>query len=114
MEHQYEVIVGNIGTVYGGANEPEAYSTYETYVGLSTLGAGRASGEEVALFCDSELIKEYAPPAQTLLSRRRRVLASRFWELMEPTPEARGKMIDRLLQYVSTKELAEIVKEMEK
>jgi hypothetical protein len=33
---------------------------------------------------------------------------------MEPTPEARGKMIDRLLQYVSTKELAEIVKEMEK
>lgn len=50
---RYEVIVGNIGTVYAGPNRTEALETYKTYVDTSTR-PGRAEGE-VSFMVDGEL-----------------------------------------------------------
>lgn len=57
----YEVIVGNIGTVYRGSDSHLAYIEYEEAVGASQSGYGRAAGEPVTLFEDGEVIKEHAP-----------------------------------------------------
>lgn len=50
---QYEVIVGNIGTVYVGSDRTKALEAYNTYVDTSTR-PGRAEGE-VSFFIDGEL-----------------------------------------------------------
>jgi hypothetical protein len=55
----YEVIVGNIGTVYSGASKAEAEKTYRTYVQQSKAGYGRASGEDVTLMVDGEIAREH-------------------------------------------------------
>jgi hypothetical protein len=59
MKTQYEVIVGNIGTVYSGSNGFEATKTYNQYIGQSKAPHGRASGETVTLFKNDEPYKEY-------------------------------------------------------
>lgn len=66
-EINYEVIVGNIGTVYIGKGIKCALATYETYKKQSEEGYGRASYESVFLvekrlgdeFMSNEIIKEY-------------------------------------------------------
>lgn len=58
---QYELIVGNIGTVYSGTNGFEAFKRFQTYVGQSKSGVGRAGGESVVLMVDGEIQKEYQP-----------------------------------------------------
>lgn len=55
----YEVIVGNIGTVYSGNIIAEATRKYTTYVQQSRSGRGRAGGESVILMKDGEPIKEH-------------------------------------------------------
>lgn len=55
----YEVVVGNIGTVYTGTNPVEAILTYSKYKEYSRTQYGRASGEDVHLFLDSEILSEY-------------------------------------------------------
>lgn len=57
---EYEVIVGNIGCVYRGADRSDAFNHYNAYVDLSVDGVGRAAGEPVTLMEDGEPIKEYA------------------------------------------------------
>jgi hypothetical protein len=57
--HDYEVVVGNIGSVYSGRNGFEANKTYSTYVGQSKNGYGRAAGESVTLYKDGEITKEH-------------------------------------------------------
>lgn len=52
----YDVIVGNVGTVYSGSDEAEARSKFDSYVGVSR---GRAAGEDVTLMRDGESIAEY-------------------------------------------------------
>lgn len=54
-----ELIVSNVGTVYGGGNKPLALAKYEAYVGISKSGVGRAGNEDVTLFEDDEIIKEH-------------------------------------------------------
>lgn len=49
-EDDYEVVVGNIGTVYLGKNQDEADQAYNEYATQSATGYGRAGGEEVTLF----------------------------------------------------------------
>jgi len=58
-EPEWEVIVGNIGTVYSGPDEELAKIKYESYVEDSGLNSGRAAGENVVLMCDGEIVQEY-------------------------------------------------------
>lgn len=59
IKSEYEVIVGNIGTVYSGPNSKIARKTFSTYVKQSKTGYGRAGGEDVTLMKDREIIKEH-------------------------------------------------------
>jgi len=57
-EGAFEVIVGNIGTVYSGPDEAEARKTYREYCEQSNQ-SGRASGEDVTLLSHGEPIEEF-------------------------------------------------------
>lgn len=54
----YQIVVGNIGTI-NCENRKEAFRRFHIYKGYSKHGYGRAAGEDVALFCDGEIAKEY-------------------------------------------------------
>lgn len=55
----YEVIVGNIGTVYSGGSSIEANQIFLEYRKDSREGIGRAAGEDVTVMCDGEIKYEY-------------------------------------------------------
>jgi len=55
----WEVVVGNVGTVYSGTNGAEARKTFLVYRKQSRTGQGRAAGEEVTLFKDGEPVESY-------------------------------------------------------
>lgn len=56
---RYQVVVGNIGTVYDGTNKVEALKDFEEYKEQSESDVGRAGGENVVLFENDEPIKEF-------------------------------------------------------
>lgn len=60
MAGKCSVLVGNIGTVFEG-DMGEAIKVYEDYVEISKMPHGRAAGEEVILFCGSNIEREYYP-----------------------------------------------------
>jgi hypothetical protein len=60
----YEVIVGNVGSVYSGPDKSQAEETYDRYVEISNSLLGRAGGEEVTLMVDGEIDKEHVPTIQ--------------------------------------------------
>ena len=47
--NRFEVIVGNIGSVYSGTSEISALLAYGEYVNQSTTNYGRAADESVIL-----------------------------------------------------------------
>jgi hypothetical protein len=55
----YTVIAGNIGTVCETYSHKIAEQTYQLYVDYSNRGYGRVSGEDVILFRDRDVVKEY-------------------------------------------------------
>ena len=55
----YQVVVGNVGTVYDGDSYNDAMHAYGDYRQQSMDGIGRAAGESVTLFNDGEIEKEY-------------------------------------------------------
>jgi len=57
--YRYEVIVGNIGTVYRGNNHKKAVAIYREYAEQSRIGYGRAAGETVTLFSGGEPLLEH-------------------------------------------------------
>lgn len=57
--YQYQVVVGNIGTVYDGPNVIEARMAYSSYVKQSTENYGRAAGESVTMFLNGEVRREH-------------------------------------------------------
>ena len=57
MAH-YEVIAGNIGSVYAGESMEAAFQTYNIYAKDSRDGYGRAAGEQVTLLRDGEILRE--------------------------------------------------------
>lgn len=59
MNPKFEVIVGNIGTVYSGNNYMQAQTKYSAYVKQSREEYGRAAGETVTLFHNGEIRSEY-------------------------------------------------------
>jgi hypothetical protein len=58
---EYQVVVGNIGTVYDGPDVIQATLHYENYVKQSKSGYGKASSEPVTLMQDGEPIREHVP-----------------------------------------------------
>ena len=57
--HHYEVIIGNIGTVYDGEDKVEALKHYTEYVEQSKSGHGRAGHEPVTLMLNGEISQEH-------------------------------------------------------
>jgi hypothetical protein len=55
----YEVIVGNIGSVYNGPNRVEANRVFGEYKRQSKINYGRAAGEDVVLMTNGEPTKEF-------------------------------------------------------
>ena len=56
----YEVIVGNVGSVYHGKSRTTALATYESYVVISREHVGaRCYGEVVTLLVDGEIEQEH-------------------------------------------------------
>ena len=55
----YEVLVGNIGTVYSGGCHRFADEHFTEYVRQSKTGNGRAGGEDVTILRNGEPITEY-------------------------------------------------------
>jgi hypothetical protein len=55
----YEVIVGNVGTVYRGDKLGLAIKAFTEYVKKSKSDVGRASGESVVLMVDGEPMREH-------------------------------------------------------
>lgn len=60
-DHKYQVIVGNIGTVYTGSNKTVASGIFDEYSTQSKRKIGRAAGEAVTLLGDGHIDKEYTP-----------------------------------------------------
>lgn len=59
MTAMYAVVVGNVGMVYSGDDCKTAHTTYSEYVKYSKAGHGRASGENVTMFHNGEIQKEF-------------------------------------------------------
>ncbi len=57
--NRYEVIVGNIGTVYDGPRLTEARKAFAEYVSQSKTNYGRAGGEDVNVLKNGELLKTF-------------------------------------------------------
>lgn len=64
MNALYEVYVGNVGCAHRGHDGLIALGEFDMWVEISKSTNGRASGEEVSLFKDGELIKDYIPDNQ--------------------------------------------------
>ena len=56
---EYQVIVGNIGTVYQGNNHEVARLVYLDYCELADKGYGRAAGECVTLMRGDEIVTQH-------------------------------------------------------
>lgn len=67
MKHNYQVVVGNVGTM-DYTNKKLATDCYKTYVTLSMKGETRAANEPVTLFKDGEIIEEYTPKPVNLIA----------------------------------------------
>ena len=52
----WQVVVGNVGTVYSGDSETVARDKYRVYVDQSLHGSGRAGGEPVHLLHNGEVV----------------------------------------------------------
>lgn len=72
---EYQVVVGNVGTVYNGDDREEAERVFHTYreASVSQEVASRASGEPVTLFCDGEIEREHNPREYVVLLTKARL-----------------------------------------
>lgn len=62
---EYRVVVSNVGTIYRGLNRSSALREYDESVAISKSGtSGRWHDEEVTLFEDDEILKQYDPSIQ--------------------------------------------------
>lgn len=55
----FEVMVGNIGSVYYGFDKREAWKHYREYVAQSKSSVGRAAGESVTILSGGEIVREF-------------------------------------------------------
>lgn len=61
--NRYEVVVGNVGTVYDGKSKRDATSIYRDYCNISDMGRGRAGNEAVTLLHNGEIHSEHGNPS---------------------------------------------------
>jgi hypothetical protein len=59
----YEVVVGNVGTVYRGYSPEKARAEYDECVEWSKSGFGLVANEPATLFRNGEILDEYDPSA---------------------------------------------------
>ena len=71
---EYQVIVGNIGTVYTGANKRGAYASFREYRDQSAGDYGRAARETVTLLAAGVARREYMPKIRLPLIKDIRAL----------------------------------------
>jgi hypothetical protein len=57
--HEYELLVGSLGTVLRTKKKEQAEEAWREYVAMSKEGVGRAAGEDVTLMQDGEPMKEH-------------------------------------------------------
>ena len=57
---EFDVVVGNIGSVYRGNDHDMAHKVYREYVAQSKSGSGRAGSESVVLMVNGEIDREHA------------------------------------------------------
>ena len=55
----FEVFVGNIGCVHSGSVRWQAEQAFKAYVENSMADTGRAAGESVTMFRNSEIADEF-------------------------------------------------------
>tara|TARA_Y100001963_G_C6544534_1_gene337047 strand:- start:36 stop:569 length:534 start_codon:yes stop_codon:yes gene_type:complete len=60
-KRRYTVIVGNVGTVYDGADKQRAWKVFFEYMKISQQGVGRAGNEPVTLCIDGEPFNKHIP-----------------------------------------------------
>ena len=58
-KREFEVIVGNIETVYTGIDKDAAFANFNEHCEQSQSGRGRAGGEDVTVMYDGKPIKQY-------------------------------------------------------
>jgi hypothetical protein len=63
---KYQVIVGNIGTVYDGDSRVKAGAEFANYKIDSIRFIGRAAGEDIILMMDGEPLEEYIGSRSTV------------------------------------------------
>jgi hypothetical protein len=56
---KYEVVVGNVGTVYSGGFYDSALDAFTIYKSKSLNDYGRAAGEDVTMLKNGEIFREY-------------------------------------------------------
>lgn len=61
MAERWEVIVGNIGTVFNAEDGTNAKICFGEYKQMSIDGYGRAAHEKVTLFHNYEIVEEHLP-----------------------------------------------------
>ena len=71
---EYQVIVGNIGAVYTGANRADANAAFREYRDQSAGDYGRAARETVTLLVDGAVAREYTPKIRLPLIKDIRAL----------------------------------------
>ena len=69
----YEVIVGNVGSVYHGRSRTTPLRPTESYVGISKEHVGaRCYGEDVTLLVDGEIEQEHTGHLRGIANTQRR------------------------------------------
>lgn len=58
-KNSYTIVVGNVGQVYHGSNKKAALTEFDAWVDASVAGGSRAGSEDVTLFANDDIIKEF-------------------------------------------------------
>ncbi len=116
--HDYQIIVGNIGTVHDGHNKRDAERAYRAYVADSRSGTGPAGNEPVVLMQDGEPLKEHKPPVDFQIERTGNLVRvtpmndaarewldencqTEGWEWMGPTLHVDARMAPPIVQGIT-------------
>jgi len=59
MANRYEVVVGNVGTVYDGSSLDATLKVFKEYQDQSKSGVGRAAGEDVTVLKNGTVRWDY-------------------------------------------------------
>lgn len=97
----FEVVVGDIGSVYRGADEAEAESLFKIYAALSAEGASRAGDQSVVLLRDGDVERSFVGAADVVqawresgMSRTQARAEARFGDWSDLSPAYKRRLIE--------------------